>query len=278
MKLRSLVLFSLIALLFFIPVVSSPERGPVFDVTGGNEKNPTESVYLVGGGTNAPLVPLDPPPICRVCSFNGTRVFTPLMGTDVTNLRDTLLDPDNFGEFGTVEVDIEFAPTVSGTVLVRDQHAHGHKTTNGGDTWVRFPTELHIMVIDWALHPVDPDTIYLADPLEGVFRTTDGGVTWEVAKEVKLTQFDCALGEHGGQPSLIFTVGLENPTQQPLRYRVNIFLDDMDKAAGHLVPRKSKGKPPVVEPGKGESVKIPFIGTDIESKKILVIVKTISVE
>ncbi|MGD8263113.1 MAG: hypothetical protein PVJ22_12195 [Desulfobacterales bacterium] len=103
-------------------------------------------------------------------------------------------------------------------------------------------------------------------------------ITWEVAKEVKLTQFDCALGKHGGQPSLIFTVGLENPTQQPLRYRVNIFLDDMDKAAGHLVPRKSKGKPPAVEPGKGESVKIPFIGTDKESKKILVIVKTISAE
>jgi len=101
-------------------------------------------------------------------------------------------------------------------------------------------------------------------------------IAWEVAKEVKLTQFDCALGEHGGQTSLIFTVGLENPTQQPLRYRINIFLDDMDKAAGHLVPRK--GKPPVLAPGKGESVKIPFIGTDKESKKILVIVKTISTD
>jgi hypothetical protein len=50
----------------------------------------------------------------------------------------------------------------------------------------------------------------------------------------------------------------------------------MDKAAGHLVPRK--GNPPVLEPGKGETVKIPFIGTGQESKKILVIVKTISVD
>ena len=67
-----------------------------------------------------------------------------------------------------------------------------------------------------------------------------------------------------------------NPTDKPLRYRINIFLEDMDKAAGHLVPRK--GKPPVLEPGKSASVKIPFIGTDKESKKILVIVKTISVD
>jgi hypothetical protein len=50
----------------------------------------------------------------------------------------------------------------------------------------------------------------------------------------------------------------------------------MDRASGHLVPRK--GKPPVLEPGKSASVKIPFIGTEQESKKILVIVKTISVE
>ena len=45
---------------------------------------------------------------------------------------------------------------------------------------------------------------------------------------------------------------------------------------GHLVPRK--GNPPVLEPGKGATVTIPFIGTDQESKKILVIVKTISVD
>ena len=102
----------------------------------------------------------------------------------------------------------------------------------------------------------------------------DAEIAWEVVKEAKLTQFDCALGKHGGQPALIFSVGIMNPTDKPLRYRINIFLEDMDKAAGHLVPRK--GKPPVVEPGKAATVKIPFIGTGNESKKILVVVKTIS--
>jgi hypothetical protein len=106
----------------------------------------------------------------------------------------------------------------------------------------------------------------------------DAMITWEVVKEAKLTQFDCAVGEHGGQPSLIFKVGLENASDTPLRYRINIFLEDMDKAAGHLVPRKRKGKPPALEPGESVTVKIPFIGTDKESKKILVIVRTISFE
>ena len=104
----------------------------------------------------------------------------------------------------------------------------------------------------------------------------DAEISWEVVREAKLTQFDCTLGESGGQPALIFTVGLENASDKPQRYRINIFLEDMDKAFGHLVPRK--GSPPVLEPGKGETVKIPFIGTDKESKKILAIVKTVSVD
>jgi hypothetical protein len=102
----------------------------------------------------------------------------------------------------------------------------------------------------------------------------DARIKWDVTEMAKLTQFDCAVGEHGGQTSLIFTVGLTNPTEQPYRYRVNIFLEDMDKAAGHYVPRK--GKPPVVEPGKSATVKIPFIGTDKASKKIMVVVTTMS--
>jgi hypothetical protein len=98
----------------------------------------------------------------------------------------------------------------------------------------------------------------------------DAKIKWDVTDRVKLTQFDCEVGKHGGHPSLIFTVGLENPTEAPLRYRLNIWLEDMSKAAGHYVPRK--GKPPVVEPGKSTTVKIPFIKTDKLSKDILVVV------
>ncbi len=100
----------------------------------------------------------------------------------------------------------------------------------------------------------------------------DASIKWSVTEQVKLTQFNCVLAKHGGQDSLIFTVGLENPTDKPLRYRINIFLQDMDKAAGHYVPRK--GKPPVVKPGKSATVKIPFIGTNQRSKRISVMVTT----
>lgn len=100
----------------------------------------------------------------------------------------------------------------------------------------------------------------------------DASIKWDVTDLAKITQFDCALGKHGGEPSLIFTVGLANPTETPLRYRLNIWLEDMGKAAGHYVPRK--GKPPVVEPGKSTTVKIPFIKTNQLSKDIMVVVRT----
>ena len=104
----------------------------------------------------------------------------------------------------------------------------------------------------------------------------DASIKWDVTDEVKLTQFDCALGKHDNQPALIFTVGLLNPTDKPLRYRLNIWLDDMDKAIGHYVPRT--GKPPVVPPGKTETVKIPFMKTEKLSKDIFVEVRTMEVE
>ena len=102
----------------------------------------------------------------------------------------------------------------------------------------------------------------------------DARISWDVTEEAKLTNFGCVLDKHGGQDSLIFTVDLMNPTEQPHRYRVNVFLEDMDKAAGHYVPRK--GNPPVLEPGKSATVVIPFIGTTERSKKIMVKVTTMS--
>ena len=93
-------------------------------------------------------------------------------------------------------------------------------------------------------------------------------ITWEVAPEAEVVNFSCAMGEHGNEPSLLFTVGLKNVTDKAMRFRVNIFLLDMDKAAGHLVPRK--GKPPVLAAGAEETVKIPFIKTTRMSQKIQV--------
>jgi hypothetical protein len=99
-------------------------------------------------------------------------------------------------------------------------------------------------------------------------------IAMEIIPEAKVTQFESALGTHEKDPALIFTVGIQNVSNQPMRYRLNIFLLDMDKGSGSLVP--ATGKPPVMEPGKTQTVKIPFMKTDKESKDILVVVKQAS--
>lgn len=99
-------------------------------------------------------------------------------------------------------------------------------------------------------------------------------IAWDVAPEAQIADFDCQVGRHGSDPALIFTMELKNTGMVPKRFRVNIFLNDMHKAAGHLVPRK--GKPPVLAPGAAKTVKIPFIKTSTQSTDILVLVKTMS--
>jgi hypothetical protein len=90
-------------------------------------------------------------------------------------------------------------------------------------------------------------------------------IEWEVAEEAQIENFSCTMGKQGMDAALIYTVALKNVTEKPLRYRINIFLIEMDKAAGHLVPRK--GKPPQLAPGATAEVKIPFIkATDMPGK------------
>ncbi len=99
-------------------------------------------------------------------------------------------------------------------------------------------------------------------------------ITWEVAPEAELTELACSMGKQGTDPALIFTASLKNISDRPLRFKMLVFLLDMDKANGHLVPRT--GKPPVVAPGASETVKIPFIKTTTMPGKMLVRVTTMS--
>ena len=99
-------------------------------------------------------------------------------------------------------------------------------------------------------------------------------IEWNVAPEAEVSNFDCQVGNHEGAPTLIVTMDIKNITDKPLRYKAQVFLDDMDKAYGALVP--TKGKPPVVNPGESASVKLPFVKTDTMSKHMTVFVKTMS--
>ncbi len=68
-----------------------------------------------------------------------------------------------------------------------------------------------------------------------------------VAPEAELMELSCYFKEWEGAKVLHFKVRVKNVSDQPQRFKVNIFLDN-DQAVGGLLPRKIKKG--LIEPGK----------------------------
>ena len=101
----------------------------------------------------------------------------------------------------------------------------------------------------------------------------DNQIEKTIAAEAELTDFSCVMKNWEGSDTLHFNVALKNVSDQPQRYRVNIFLEN-GKAVGGLIPRKtSKG---LIEPGQSASFEYPVSGMAYGPKSIMLIVKTMS--
>ena len=114
-------------------------------------------------------------------------------------------------------------------------------------------------------HRPEPGTVFPC--------AADHQIEKNIAAEAELVEFSCILKSWEGSDTLHFNVGLKNVSDQPQRYKVNIFLDN-GKAVGGLIPRKTnKG---LVEPGKTASFTYPVGGMNCMPGPIVLIVKTIA--
>ena len=105
---------------------------------------------------------------------------------------------------------IDFAPwgsTYSGTVFAGGCWGTPYKTTDGGDTWEAFGpgTEGNG---DVALHPTDPNTIYVGGEGErnGVYKTTDGGAAWKAANQGLTAMYPNQMATVEGQPDVVYAL------------------------------------------------------------------------
>lgn len=82
---------------------------------------------------------------------------------------------------------VAFHPTDTNTIFVGAPSGGFWKTTNNGNSWTQFSAGLtRLGVSSIVVHPTSPDTIYIGTgdrdagdaPGYGVWRTTDGGLTW----------------------------------------------------------------------------------------------------
>ena len=101
----------------------------------------------------------------------------------------------------------------------------------------------------------------------------DSKIEKSIAPEAELTDFSCVLKKWEGSDTLHFNVSVKNISDQPQRFRVNIFLDN-GKAVGGLIPRKTKKG--LVKPGETASFVYPVKGMDCGPGSVTVLVKTMS--
>ena len=100
-----------------------------------------------------------------------------------------------------------------------------------------------------------------------------GKLVRAITPEAKLVGFTCYFAKYKKVDSLWFKVTLKNVSDQPQRYRVNIFLDN-GKAVGGLIPRKTKKG--LVKPGATASFKYPVKGMNTKPGAVTLIVKLAS--
>ncbi len=101
----------------------------------------------------------------------------------------------------------------------------------------------------------------------------DSKIEKTIAPEAELADFSCIVKKWNGSDTLHFNVTVKNISDQPQRYRVNIFLDN-GKAVGGLIPRKTKKG--LVKPGESASFVYPVKGMDCGPKSVTLMVKTMS--
>lgn len=95
----------------------------------------------------------------------------------------------------------------------------------------------------------------------------------QIAPEAELENLSCSFKTYEGKDTLHFSVAVKNVSQQPQRYRVNLFMDN-GKAVGGLIPRTTKGG--LVEPGKSMSFDYPVVDMPFSPKAMTLIIKTVS--
>ncbi len=96
------------------------------------------------------------------------------------SIGDIAFDPSNPSTIyvGTGDPDISFYPMLGDGI---------YRSTDGGDTWTNIGLEAQRVITEIIVHPTNPDIIYAAsmglpfirDNNRGLFRTKNGGNTWE---------------------------------------------------------------------------------------------------
>ena len=106
---------------------------------------------------------------------------------------------------------IEFAPdawgsTYSQTLFVSDCWGEVQKSEDDGASWTSLDPETDEWHWGLGLHPSDPTVLYATGNRQAMYKTTDGGTTWQVAHEGLAAVIPEHLATVAGQPDTLYAV------------------------------------------------------------------------
>ncbi len=111
-------------------------------------------------------------------------------GTTWTPIADKYLKTSSVGAVAVAPSNGDVVYAGMGEVQLRGNVIQGdgvYRTTDGGKTWTHLGLEKTMAVARIRVHPINPDVVWVAalghpygpNPERGVFRSGDGGKTWE---------------------------------------------------------------------------------------------------
>jgi len=111
-------------------------------------------------------------------------------GQDWTNVSDGHFDVSSIGAIDVANSDPNVIYVGTGSACIRGNVLPGngvYRSTDGGDSWTHVGLEDAGQIGKLIVHPDNPDVAYVAalghawgqNEMRGVFRTTDGGGSWE---------------------------------------------------------------------------------------------------
>ncbi len=112
-------------------------------------------------------------------------------GTYWENVSDGFFNTSAVGAIAVSDSDPNVIYAGTGEACLRADASYGdgvYKSTDGGKTWANVGLENTRQIGRVRIHPNDPDTVYVAalgheygpNPERGVYRTRDGGKTWDL--------------------------------------------------------------------------------------------------
>src|SRR5690606_12750749 len=133
-------------------------------------------------------------------------------GSHWTNITDGYLTTSAIGAIALAPSDPNVIYVGTGEATIRGNVSHGdgvYRSTDGGQTWTNVGLTDTRHIGDIVVHPHNPDVVYVAalghacgrNEERGVFRSTDGGDTWEdISRNPGLPQ-EGIYGKIGGAAS-----------------------------------------------------------------------------